>query len=348
MGDVFFLLPDLFDSGWARQVSLLAEPGRPWTAAVFSATGDGPLTPEFRASGLTVLSQLGRAPKDLRGWLALRWLPPTPDRGLVHVFGLRTLRRLGVAAAGIPRRVVVSLTGHERLTWLDRRFLRPVHRVLVPHGTAADRLLAQGVPGDRVEVVPPAVAAAPAAPDRAAVGVAPDTPLAMTVARLDDYHRLSDAVWSFEFIHLSDPSTRLWVVGDGPARPRLELFSRQLAPEGSNIVFAGRRADAPGLIGAADVAFLPHRTGGATAALEAMAAGVPVVAADTPDLAAVVRDGVNGVLVPTASPPATAQQLRRFLFDADLRAQFGEAGRRVAREYSVERLTERMTAIYRA
>ena len=351
MGHVFYLLPDLFDSGWARQVSLLAAHGRPWTSEVFSATGDGPLTAELRAGGITVLSQLGRAPKDLRGWLALRWLPPARDRGLVHVFGLRAFRRLMIATIGAARpRVVVTLTGRERVNGLDRRWLRPVHRVLVPHGTAADSLLAQGVSRDRVEVVAPAVAP-PNPADRAALradlGIAPDTPLAMTVARLDDYHRLSDGVWSFEFIRLAEPSTRLLIVGDGPARPRLEQFSHQIAPEGPNIIFAGRRADAPAAIAAADVAFIPNQRGGANAALEAMAAGVPVVAANTPDLAAVVRDGVTGVLVPTGSPPTAAKELRRFLFEPGRRAQFGEAGRRVAtQEHSVVRLIERMTAIY--
>jgi glycosyltransferase involved in cell wall biosynthesis len=351
MGHVLFLLPDLFDSGWARQVSYLAPHDRPWTSEVFAATGDGPLAAELRAAGVTVLSQLGRAPKDLRGWLALRYLSPTPDRGLVHVFGLRMLRRLMIATVrGKQLRVVVTLTGRERLTWLDRRFLRNAHRILVPHGTAADALLAQRIPNGRVEIVPPAVAPR-AGLDRAAVraeyGFPPDTPLAMSVARLDDYQRLSDAVWSFEFIRLAEPSTRLLIVGDGPARQRLELFSHQIAPEGPNIVFAGRRPDAPSLIAAADVAFVANRSGGANAALEAMAAGVPVVAAKNPDLMPLVQDGVTGVHVPTGSPPTAARELRRFLFDPERRARFGEAGRRVAtQEHSVERLVEQMRAIY--
>jgi glycosyltransferase involved in cell wall biosynthesis len=351
MGHVLFLLPDLFDSGWARQVSYLAPHVRPWTSEVFAATGDGPLAAELRAADITVLTQLGRAPKDVRGWLALRWLPPTPDRGLVHVFGLRMFRRLMIAAVGGRRpRVVVTLTGRERLTWLDRKFLRDVHRILVPHRTAADALIAQRIPNDRVEIVPPAVAPR-AGLDRAAMlteyGLPADARVAITVARLDDYHRLSDAVWSFEFIRLAEPSTRLLIVGDGPARQRLELFSHQIAPEGPNIVFASRRADAPSLVAAADVAFVANRSGGANAALEAMAAGVPVVAANTPDLVAVVRDGVTGVLVPTGSPPTAARELRRFLFDPERRARFGEAGRRVAtEEHSVERLVDRITAIY--
>jgi glycosyltransferase involved in cell wall biosynthesis len=230
MVHVLYLLPDLEDSGPARQVSFLAQYGRPWTSEVFSIAGDGPLTAEFRAAGICVLGLLGRAPKDLRGWLALRWLPPTPDRGVVHAFGLGPFRRFMFATVGTPRpRVIVSLTGRERLTWLDRRFLRSAHRVLVPHRTAANTLIARGVSKERVEIVPPAVAPAPPAVDRAALraeyGFPGDAPLAVTSARLDAFRRLSDAIWSFEFIRLAEPTTRLLIVGDGPARPALERFS---------------------------------------------------------------------------------------------------------------------------
>lgn len=333
MAHVLFIPPDSAYSGPARQASLLAPAlaRRGWTAEVFSWPGVGRSLP--RTAG------------------ALRASARLAD--LVHVFGLGPFRRRVVATIGMARpRLVVSLTGHERLTWLDRRLLRSAHRILVPHGTAADKLLAQRVPNGRVEILPPGVATPARPPDRAtlleALGLPADTRLAITTARLDAFRRLSDAVWSFEFLRFAESTPRLLIVGAGPARAALERFSRELAPEWQNVGFTGPRPDAPDLVAAADVAFVPHRTGGANAALEAMAAGVPVVAANTPDLAAVVRDGVTGVLVPVGSPPTAAKEVQRFLFDPARGLQFGTAGRQTARaDHSVEGVAGRLESLYR-
>src|SRR5262249_59391797 len=82
------------------------------------------------------------------------------EAGVVHALGLGVLRRLWAATLGTKRpRIVLSLSGRERLSRLDRRCVRVVSRVLVPHATAAQVLVRQGVPTAMVTVVPPAVAA---------------------------------------------------------------------------------------------------------------------------------------------------------------------------------------------
>ncbi len=80
--------------------------------------------------------------------------------------------------------------------------------------------------------------------------------------------------------------------------------------------------------------------------LEAMAAGVPVVASDIPGYRCVVRPGVQGELVPPADEEALAHTIIRLLRDPERRRQYGEAGRRTARRYDWARVTEEILAYY--
>ncbi|HKB05909.1 MAG TPA: glycosyltransferase family 4 protein [Gemmataceae bacterium] len=352
MPNVLFLLPDLGYSGAAKQVSLLA-PGlrrAGWTAEVFSLAGGGPFAPILRGADVPVLTSTAR---HALKWLGLRWLVPSSDRGVVHAFGLPVLRRLWVGTLGSDRpKVVVSLSGRERLTWFDRRCLRLASHLVVPHATAADALLRQGVSAPRITVVPPAVGEATPPPDRAAfcrsLGIPADAPLVVSVGRMDGRKALLGAIWAFEFVRYTDPAVRLLLVGDGPGRAQMEELTRGLAPEGSRAVFLGARPDAAGIVGLADVVVAAHPAGGANAALEAMAAGRAVLAVNTPDLAPLIRDGETGVLVRPDYRPGIASALRKLLLDPARRRLLGDAARDYVREHHpVDTLVRTMEAVSR-
>jgi glycosyltransferase involved in cell wall biosynthesis len=352
MPHAFLLLPNLNYSGAAKQASLLA-PGlvrAGWTATIFSLTGKGPFAPALRAAEVPVLlSTLRPAFR----WLGLRWVVPPADRGVVHAFGLPVLRRLWLGTLGRPRpKVVVSLTGRERLTRFDRRCLRATSRVFVPHTTAADGLIRQGVPPATIAVVPPAVGEAPPTPDRAAfcrdLGIPSDAPLVASAGRMDRRKALLDSLCGFEFVRYIDPAVRLLLIGDGPGRDTLEAVARGVAPEGSRALFLGARRDAAALLGLADVVVVTHSAGGANVALEAMAAGQAVIAVNTPDLAPLIRDGETGVLVRPDYPPGIAGALRKLLLDPVRRQRLGEAARQSVRDrHSVGTLVQTMETVYR-
>ncbi|MDQ7029956.1 MAG: glycosyltransferase family 4 protein [Ardenticatenia bacterium] len=80
--------------------------------------------------------------------------------------------------------------------------------------------------------------------------------------------------------------------------------------------------------------------------LEAMAAGVAVVASDIPGYRCVVEQGVQGEFVPPANDEALAQTIIRLLRDPERRRQYGEAGRRTAARYDWGRVTEEILAYY--
>lgn len=105
------------------------------------------------------------------------------------------------------------------------------------------------------------------------------------------------------------------VVGDGPLRQGLEraVHSRGL----SGVVrFLGHRTDLPDILAAADVLVRPSLTEGMPLSLlEAMAAGVPVVASDIPGNRSLVRDGETGVLVPPGDADALARAVHGLVRD---------------------------------
>jgi phosphatidylinositol alpha-mannosyltransferase len=80
--------------------------------------------------------------------------------------------------------------------------------------------------------------------------------------------------------------------------------------------------------------------------VEAMAAGVPVVASDIAGYREVVRDGVDGLLVPPGDPNALAAAIRRVLSEPELAATLRAAGRARAKAFSWQVVAPRVEAVY--
>ena len=137
------------------------------------------------------------------------------------------------------------------------------------------------------------------------------------------------------------------LVGDGPDRPELEASIRALGLE-DTVTLAGSRSDVPALLAAADVFVLSSRSEGAPfSILEAMAAGLPVVASNVGGVGELVVDGETGLLVPPADPGRLAEALRRVLRDAALRRRLGAAGRaRAAERFDLRALQRAHLELY--
>jgi glycosyltransferase involved in cell wall biosynthesis len=140
-----------------------------------------------------------------------------------------------------------------------------------------------------------------------------------------------------------NPGAGVVLFGEGGLRAELEARVAELGLAG-RVVMPGFRTDLDSLIGAADVVVLPSFTEGLpNVALEASAAGVPVVATAVGGTPEVVRDGETGFLVPAGQPAAIAAKVGELLADARLREQFGAA----AKEYMQSTFTfEAQAAAY--
>jgi glycosyltransferase involved in cell wall biosynthesis len=123
----------------------------------------------------------------------------------------------------------------------------------------------------------------------------------------------------------------LAIVGDGPERERVEDELARYSLD-RRVRLLGERGDVPELLADADVFLLASRSEGLPlSVIEAMAAGLPVVASDVGGLRELVRDGETGTLVPPGDPAALANALRPLVADRELRRCFGSAGRERAK-----------------
>lgn len=117
----------------------------------------------------------------------------------------------------------------------------------------------------------------------------------------------------------------------------------------ANLAGVRSHEEMPAVYADADIFCLPsHWEAMPLTVLEAMAAGLPVVATDVGDVAAVVEDGVTGTIVSPRDPGALADALAPFIQDASMRIEYGRAGRsRVELEYSSEVALDRLDQLYR-
>jgi glycosyltransferase involved in cell wall biosynthesis len=116
----------------------------------------------------------------------------------------------------------------------------------------------------------------------------------------------------------------------------------------SHVSFLGYRSDASQLIYDFDIFVHPSRWEGfGLVFLEAMAAGVPIIATRTSAIPEIVEDGETGLLVPVDDEDALSDALSLLLADPPLRKQMGMAGRRRLDEhFSVQKMVERTAQIY--
>lgn len=137
------------------------------------------------------------------------------------------------------------------------------------------------------------------------------------------------------------------IAGDGPERDRLEKrVASSPRPELFRIL--GSRDDVPLLLSASDVLLLTSRTEGMpNAVLEAMSAGLPVVATCVGGLTDLVREGETGHLLEPDDATGLTAALRRLLLDGEERRRLGERAEcRTAEEFSIERMVKTYESIY--
>lgn len=139
--------------------------------------------------------------------------------------------------------------------------------------------------------------------------------------------------------------THLLLVGDGPDR---DLLAVQATLVGNvQVHFLGRRHDVSALLKTSDIALLPSwHENMSNALLEAMAAGIPVIATSVGGNVEVLSKG-GGVLVPPHDPQALAAALDNLILDKSRRLELGREAREVIdRAYTTQHMTERLGQIY--
>jgi glycosyltransferase involved in cell wall biosynthesis len=141
--------------------------------------------------------------------------------------------------------------------------------------------------------------------------------------------------------------TRVVIVGDGPMRPELEVYAKQYGLS-EKVLLLGMREDVPKILAASDIFVLTSRWEGLPLVIiEAMLAGLPVVATQVGGVSELVEDGVTGLLVPRSDPIALAHALKKLLTDETRGQQLGEMGHHRALErFTLAGMLEKYHRLY--
>ncbi|MFF8726488.1 glycosyltransferase family 4 protein [Streptomyces sp. NPDC015171] len=283
-------------------------------------------------------------------------------------------------AYGLP--VVYEVRGFLEETWLtqDRTRSRrdPVYRmrrelethcmreadlVLTLGAAMKAEIVARGVPGERVLIVPNAVDEAflapppDGAPLRARLGIAPDEYVVGTVGSLTPHEGIGTLLHAGVELRRRGVPLRLLIVGDGPERPALQLLAARLGLDDGAALFTGRvpHAQVRDFYAVLDVFAVPRtdervcRLVTPLKPVEAMASGVPVTASDLGAMRELVEPEVNGRLIQPDSPLAWADELEMVLYSHKRRLEWGAAARAtVARERTWDRVAATTREAYRS
>ena len=183
-------------------------------------------------------------------------------------------------------------------------------------------------------------------------GAAPTTGLPegrriLFVNRLEPRKGFAVAVEAFGILAADRPDVVLVVAGDGEEREAIGTLEPEVR---RRVVMLGNvpHDDLPPYHAASEVFAGPARGGESfgIVLVEAMAAGLPIVASDIPGYREVVRNGVDGLLVRPSDPVALAAALKEVLDDPELARRLGDAGRERAHRYDWEAVAARLEDLY--
>ena len=223
-----------------------------------------------------------------------------------------------------------------------RRQLAALLDAHVAVGAKAARLIEQlvGLPRGSVGSIPNGV---PPYVGAAAISHG-DVPVVGAVGRLTSQKAYDDLVHAIAML----PAARLVLVGDGPARTGLEQLAERLGVS-ARLTITGWVDEPRALLGGFDVFALPSRWEGMPLSIiEAMHAGLPVVATDVGSVSELIVDGETGLVIAPGDREALAAAIERLLADEQQRRTMGQRAQEVAlREHTARAMAQRYEKLYR-
>lgn len=304
---------------------------------------------EAMALGLPADTGLRRGRLDVAcPWRLWRWFR---RHGIEAVLGINHLDALlyGLPAAKTAKAAFVNWENETGRIYRAHGLTMAARRLALAHADAVVAVArghktyieqAEAVPAGRITVIPngvdPARVAASVSPAEARdrLGIAPDVPVVVQVAALrpDKAHEVM--LEAFAAVRRELPEAVLLLVGDGPRRAALTDLAERLGL-GSGCRFLGIRRDVGDVLAAANVFALssaPLQETLSVAAIEAMFAGLPVVATAVGSMDEIVDEGRTGRLTPPGDAAALGRALLALLAHPDTAREMGRQGARRARE----------------
>ncbi|MEM9364916.1 MAG: glycosyltransferase [Planctomycetota bacterium] len=359
---VALIIPTMDLGGAEKQVALLAlglhEQGH--HVEVVLLTRDGPRSDSLRKAGVpvTVIGKQFKA--DPRALFRLIRFLRRQSFHVAHtfLFAANAFGRLAALKAGVP--VVI---GSERCvdpwkrTWhfaIDRFLAARSHGITSNSAGVRDFYVANGIPSEHFTLipngVPQPVAREPVSRGEALsrLSIPEESQLILSVGRLWPQKRVRDLIWAGELVATVREKVHLVVVGDGPQRSDL-LGHRDRVSTVDHVTFTGWRDDVVDILPHADLYWIASEyEGQSNAVIEAMQAGVPVVASDIPGNRDLVEHDNTGLLFPVGDTADLARQSLRLLKEEGLADRLRDAARgRIQQDFQVDTMVARHVELYR-
>jgi glycosyltransferase involved in cell wall biosynthesis len=325
-------------------------------------TIDGnPIERELTASGVRTINLQSRNLRDVAAFRRLLALIRSEQIDVIHAHLTYASIWTGIASrlTGVPAVATLHVITDPQALWRDRIRAWLMAFVLRAAGArviAVSRRVRDSVGsrfGRTIRVIHNGINASifrrsnalDAFRVRREFGFAAGTRVLATVSVLREGKGLEILIDAFAELHRRRPDTRLLVVGDGSLRSALELR----AGNAEVVRFAGTRRDVPTLLAGADLFILPSLEDAfPTVVLEAMAAGLPVIATRSGGIPEIVDEGVTGQLVPPANPKALADAIENLLEDHSRCERMGQQGRqRIEWFFSIGVWVDALSDVYR-
>jgi glycosyltransferase involved in cell wall biosynthesis len=357
------VIPTLVKGGAEKQLCLLAThlPKDQFDVQVSVLTHTGLYEPWLTDDGISVVQINKRWKLDPGALWRLRKAIRefAPDILQTWMFAANVYGRLAAMMESVP--VIVAgercadhwKVGYEHA--LDKYLARRTERIVVNSAAVRDFYTnKQRLGADKFTIIPngiDAAAAKGAGESReqlaSEIGIPTRAPWIGVVARLWPQKRLKDVIWAADLLKVAEHQCHVLLFGDGPLRWRLERYAKQVNVA-DRVHFLGHREDV--------AQWLPHLRclwlasqyeGQSNAIMEAMAAGVPVVASDIPANRTLIDHGETGLLYPVGDRGDLARQTHRLLSDDQLADRLGRAGReRIQNEFGVEKMVRSYAQLY--
>jgi glycosyltransferase involved in cell wall biosynthesis len=358
---ILHIIPTLDRGGAEKQLVLLAAglPRDQFDVRVCALTRGGPLEADLRAAGISPTIVGKRWKVDPLAWWELRRhiAQLQPDIVQTWLFTANAYGRVAARAAGVRKIIAsercVDSWKNDWELWTDRRLARHTDAIVCNSRGVAQFYRDQGIAASKLRVIYNGIG--PAAPSSATreqllaeLGLPSRVRLIGAVGRLWQQKRVKDLIWAADLLKVIRDDVHLIILGDGPQRAALERYRERCHIE-DKVHFLGARHDVGRWMPHFEVLWLASGFEGLpNVVMEAMAAGVPVVATDIAGTNELVVHGQTGFLVPLGDRAALARFAHKILQDSALAARLGAAGReRIGQEFTIGSMVEKHAALYR-
>lgn len=227
--------------------------------------------------------------------------------------------------AGVNKNIVANLDRRRLFRLLGRQ------AVLLPNAISLDRFSGLQVSPSKI---------------KKNLRIDPSATLIGTVGRVSEGKGLEILIQAADEVHQGNPEIKFLIVGDGEQLPELQRSVKSLNLD-QTVFFSGPQSGVEEIIASLDLLVLPSLWEGLSSVImEAMAAGIPVIATDIPGNRELIIHGENGWLVPPGDPAAIASRIKRSLADRSQSKNLAANARQDVNNFSIQSVSALHTRIY--